>query len=91
MPCSAQYACQRSSISPASAAVYRNGGTSAVVSDSLIVIISFAEVVDGVGLLQGTKKPLTQEGAPCCRLATGQHGRLRSRNDRAMCAWYRVR
>ena len=56
---------------------------------SISVYASFAEVVDGVGLLQGIKKPLTQEGAPCCRLATGQHGRLRSRNDRAMCAWYR--
>ncbi|GAA1627922.1 hypothetical protein GCM10009828_065040 [Actinoplanes couchii] len=53
VPLAAQKSCQRSSISPAIAAVYRKGG----VSVSLIFTISSLS-----SRLEGTKKPLAQEG-----------------------------
>src|SRR3954454_4326506 len=90
VPSASQRSSQASSIRCASAGVYRCGGTSLpgpVLPGSgscwlavwLIVSRSWSAVVAWAG----RKKPLTQEGSPCCPFGSGQHGRRRRSPDTA--------
>src|SRR5215217_2746692 len=76
VPSASQRSCQASSICWASAGVYRCGGTPSA-DGSVLWLAVWLMVGCSQVLVSGAvdrKKPLTQEGSPCCSEVSGQHG-----------------
>src|SRR3954447_2766005 len=82
VPSASQRSSQASSIRCASAGVYRYGGTSPGSAPCwLTVWLIFSRSWSRCSAWAGRKKPLAQEGSPCCPFRSGQHGRRRRSPD----------